>query len=86
MKNKNSFVKLGLMGLALWCFGLSFTSAASLKLDIDKGGVMDAIWLKSMTPIHFADNWNDFWGLFYFSNGSGTEFIFVLYLIKNLFL
>lgn len=73
MRNKNSFVKLGLMGLALWCLGLSFTSAANLKLNIDKGGVLDAIWLKSMTPIHFADNWNDFWGLFYFSNGSGDE-------------
>ena len=74
MNNKNFFTKIGLMGMAICWIGLSFTSAVNLKLNIAIEDVLsDAILLENITPIHFADNWNDFGGLFYFANGSGTD-------------
>ena len=69
MKNKNLLFGLSAMVLAIGCFWSSFTSATSFKLEIEK---VNAYW-KSMAnriiPVHFADNWNDFGGFLYFSNG-----------------
>lgn len=67
MKNKNLLFSLGTLTLAIGCFWLSFTSATTFKLNIDK---FETAWvqLTSMVPIHFADNWNDFWGFIYLSD------------------
>ncbi len=69
MKNKKLLFSLGALVFAIGCFWSSFTSATSFQLKIEK---LNALWVKmaqSIVPIHFADNWNDFWGFIYFSNG-----------------
>lgn len=70
MKNKKLLFRLGVMVFAIGCFWLSFTSATSFQIKIER---LNAYW-KSMTnsivPVHFADNWNDFWGFLYFSNST----------------
>ena len=74
MKNKNLWLKLGLLVFAIFWFGLSFSSAVNFNLNVEwiKALSKDAI-KENMMNIHFADNWNDFWGFFYFSNGSGEN-------------
>lgn len=74
MKNKKLWLKLGLLVFAIFWFGLSFSYAVNFNLNVEwiKALSKDAI-KENMMNIHFADNWNDFWGFFYFSNGSGEE-------------
>ena len=70
MKNKNLLFKFGLLVFAVSCFGLSYTFATNFHLNVDNMMAYNASELeKNLIPIHFADNWNDFWGFFYFSNG-----------------
>ena len=59
MKNKNLF-KFGLIAFAISCLGLSFTSATSFKLQIEKMNALQDAISNGMIPIHFADNGNDF--------------------------
>ena len=65
MNNKKMFTKLAISAVLVWWFGLSLASSASIKMN-----VWGLVWLSAsrVSPIHFADNWNDFWGLIYFSN------------------
>ena len=74
MKNKNLWLKLCLLAFAISWFSLSFWSAVNFNLNVEwiKALSKDAI-KENMMNIHFADNWNDFWGFFYFSNGSGEN-------------
>ena len=71
MKNKKSFLRLGIFSLIMWWLGLSFTSATTLfHLNIDNQKVMsENVLSKNIMQIHFADNWNDFGWFLYFSNG-----------------
>ena len=69
MKNKNLF-KFGLVAFAISCFGLSFTSATSFKLQIEKMNALQDAINNGIIPIHFADNGNDFWWFMYFSNSN----------------
>lgn len=58
------------MAFAISCLGFSFTSATMFHLNVKKMPALDADAVKkNIIPIHFADNWNDFWGFLYFSNG-----------------
>lgn len=78
MKNKNLFVKLGLVTAIFGCAWMSFTSALNLNLKMWQGQLSNWELLmieKNIMPIHFADNWNDFGWLFYFSNGSWENII-----------
>ena len=74
MKNKNLWLKLSLLAFSVLWFSISFSSAVKFNLNVEwiKALSRDAI-KENMMNIHFADNWNDFWGFFYFSNGSGEE-------------
>lgn len=74
MKNKNLWLKLSLLAVSIVWLSLSFSSAVNFKLNVEwiKALSKDAI-SENMMNIHFADNWNDFWGFFYFSNGSGED-------------
>jgi hypothetical protein len=68
MKNKKLLFSLGALAFAIGSFWSSFTSATSFQLKIER---LNAYWksvANSIIPIHFADNWNDFWGFLYFSN------------------
>ncbi len=71
MKNKIQKLKFGLIVFAIWLFGLSFTSASTtFHLNVEKLGALSKKMLNdNMMYVHFADNWNNFWGFFYFSNG-----------------
>ena len=70
MKNKKMTLKLSLLALVIWCFGLSFTSATFFRLNIERVETLSEKYLSDkIIPIHFADNWNDFGWFFYFSNG-----------------
>ena len=71
MKNKKNLIKLGVISVVVWCLGLSFSSAATLHVS----GLTE--WIKAVSEkdiankiiqIHFADNWNNFGGFFYYSN------------------
>ena len=70
MKNKSLWLRSSLMVSIVWLFWLSFVSAINFHLNIDdmKALSPDDV-TRSIMPIHFADNWNDFGGFFYFSNG-----------------
>lgn len=74
MKNKKNFVKLWLFSFVAWAFGISLSSAVSLKLDFwESGYKSNFLYTSHISPIHFADNGNDFWGFFYFSNENYTD-------------
>ena len=76
MKNKSLLLWFGLFGVMAICFWWSFASATKFVLNVEK---IDSIWAaisRSINPVHFKDNWNDFGGFIYFSNGTwGTESI-----------
>lgn len=70
MKNKKLLFRFGAMVFAIGCFWLSFTSATSFQIKIER---LNAYWKSvsnSIVPVHFADNWNDFWWFLYFSNSN----------------
>lgn len=84
MKNKNLLFKFGLMTFCISCLGISFTLATSFKFTMPKiDGLnenlgQDKYVTKGITPIHFVENWNDFWWFIYFTNyedvkGSNSE-------------
>ena len=84
MKNKRMLVKWCLVGLILFFFWFTFsTEALTLTLTVESiNALTDSILKRNIHPIHFADNWNDFGGFIYFSNGTwydnnqGSEEIF----------
>lgn len=58
------------MAFAISCLGFSFTSATMFHLNVKKMTALNTEEVKkNIIPIHFADNWNDFGGFLYFSNG-----------------
>jgi len=66
MIKKQNLIKLCLSVFLLTVvFLLWFTSAVSLKIDLPKNGTIN---LDNLSPVHFNDNWNDFWGFLFFSN------------------
>ena len=68
MKTKSLLIKLGVMGTIIMWFWMSFTLAMQFNLNM-KG--IYSLWSqisKSIIPIHFVDNWNDFGWFIYFSN------------------
>ena len=70
MKNKSLLIR-GFLLVVVFCFcWFSFSSASvTLKLNIESVHTLtDSILKRSIMPIHFADNWNDFWWFMYFSN------------------
>lgn len=69
MKNKSLWLRGSLMVSIVWLFWLSFVSAINFHLNIDMDALSKTDVERSIMPIHFADNWNDFGGFFYFSNG-----------------
>ena len=71
MKNKKTLLRLGLFAMVMWCFGISYTSALT-RFHINSERIQSLSTdnlTNKIIPIHFADNWNDFGGFFYFSNG-----------------
>ena len=76
MKNKNQWLKFGLIAFAISLFSLSFVSAdINFKLNMEslEASLSDGAISEHMMYVHFADNWNDFGGFLYFSNGSWEE-------------
>ena len=72
MKNKSLLLRFGITVFVSCCFCLSLVSATQFHLNVDNMSALDKNELeKSIIPIHFADNWNDFGWFFYFSNGLG---------------
>ncbi len=84
MNKKNLFLKFGLMISVISFAWISFTSATSFQFQVDKvQGITDAI-TQNIIPIHFTDNWNDFWGFLYFANdGSLDETSEDIYMVKT---
>ncbi len=73
MNKKALSFKIWLIIFSIFVIGLSFTSATSFQITVDKvKGFSEAI-TKNITPIHFADNWNDFWGFLYFANDGSLD-------------
>ena len=71
MKNKKNLIKLGVISVVVWCLGLSFSSAATLHVSgLTEGikAVSEKDIANKIIQIHFADNWNNFGGFFYYSN------------------
>ena len=58
----------------VWC-GMSITSAVSLELNLSWIAIAlsSVEFERSVLWIQFADNWNNFGWLFYFSNGFGDS-------------
>jgi len=75
MKNKSFLLKLWIIAMAVGGFGLSFTSAVTLKLSGLTG--LEAVNQKAIEDkiiqIHFADNWNNFGWFIYYDNIDETE-------------
>lgn len=75
MKNKSLLLKLWLIAMAVGGFGLSFSSAVTLKLSGLTG--LEAVNQKAIEDkiiqIHFADNWNNFGWFIYYDNIDETE-------------
>ena len=67
MNKKNFFLKFGLMVSVISLMGVAFTSATSFTFNIRGSESKISSISKNITPIHFADNWNDFWGFIYLS-------------------
>ena len=70
MKNKKNLIKIGAISFVIWCLGLSFSSAGTLHLTGLKAlkAVNENELTNKIIQIHFADNWNNFGGFFYYSN------------------
>ncbi len=64
MNNKNLWSKIWLSLVLFWWLSVSLTSA--VKIQVAMWGVMPDV--SRVSPIHFADNGNDFWWFIYFSN------------------
>lgn len=74
MKNKNLSLKWVLMVAAVGFLSFWFCSATTnFHFNIEAVKAIQESLQDDIMPIHFADNWNDFWGFFYFSNGLGNE-------------
>ena len=71
MSNKNLHLVLGFVLAAFVGLFWSFTSAISFKLEFWDYAKPERWWaiVQNMVPIHFTDNWNDFHGFIYFSDG-----------------
>ena len=63
-----------MVAFAILWFSLSSSLAVTFNVNMTwlKALSKDAIHENMMT-VHFADNGNNFWGFFYFSNGSGED-------------
>ena len=65
MNKKTNFLKSGLMIWAILCWSVSLTSATNFKINVDGLRAMGTAITQNITPLHFADNWNDFWWFIY---------------------
>lgn len=68
------------------CFMLSFTSAIMLSFNeslFSNNFLSEEYVTDKMTNIHFADYWNDFGWLFYFSNNTGNTQAWTYYYVKT---
>ena len=65
MNNKKLWSKIGISLVLLWWLSVSLTSAAKINVHLWANVLPD---ISRLSPIHFADNGNDFWGFIYFSN------------------
>ena len=74
MKNKNLSLKWILVAVAVGFMSMWYCSAiTNFHFNIEAVKAIQESLLDDIMPIHFADNWNDFGGFFYFSNGLGNE-------------
>ena len=70
MSNKKLYLVFSFV-LAIF-LGLAWSFSSAVFFNIDLWGVAPArpqYMKRNMTPIHFKDNWNDFWWFMYFANG-----------------
>lgn len=74
MKNKNLSLKWVLVAVAVGFVSMWFCSAiTNFHFNIEAVKAIQESLQDDIMQIHFADNWNDFGGFFYFSNGLGNE-------------
>jgi hypothetical protein len=74
MKNKNLSLKCMLMAVAVGFVSMWFCSATTnFHFNIEAVKAIKESLQDDIMQIHFTDNWNDFGGFFYFSNGLGNE-------------
>lgn len=76
MGNKKFWLKAVLfLGSVVW-LSVSFSSAAWFNIYLS-GAVIEAIDMEAITknvmPVHFADNWNDFWWFIYSDGGEDVK-------------
>lgn len=68
MKNKKMLFKFGMMAFVMCWFLISFVSATTFTFDVERINALSTAISRSIIPVHFADNWNNFGWFIYFSN------------------
>ena len=73
MKNKNLLFKFGLITILIIGFSVSFTLATNFSLNLPGADEVYGNNINNnIVPVHFADNWNDFWWFMYITD-LGTD-------------